>query len=283
MIAFLGLGLLGSNFVRALVKRGETVHVWNRTAEKARALEADGAVAFDDPAAAVRGATHVHLCLSDDRAVDDVLARAAEGLADGAVLVDHTTTSAAGAAERARQWAERGHPYLHAPVFMGPQNALDATGFMLASGDEGLFEQLRPRLEPMTGRLVYLGAAPDRAAGLKLIGNLFLVALTAGLSDAFALARALGIPETAVTGLFDVFNPGTMVPGRAQRLLERDYDHPSWNLAMARKDTRLMIEGAEGAGVDLTIMPAIAQAMDRYLDQGHADDDWSVITKDALG
>ena len=52
MIAFFGMGLLGSNFVRALRKRGEDVHVWNRSADKARALESVGAKAFDDPAAA---------------------------------------------------------------------------------------------------------------------------------------------------------------------------------------------------------------------------------------
>jgi len=51
MIAFYGMGLLGSNFVRALRRRGETVRVWNRSAEKARALAAEGAVPFDDPAA----------------------------------------------------------------------------------------------------------------------------------------------------------------------------------------------------------------------------------------
>lgn len=37
MIAFLGAGLLGTGFVRNLQRLGETVNVWNRTPEKARA------------------------------------------------------------------------------------------------------------------------------------------------------------------------------------------------------------------------------------------------------
>src|SRR5947209_2211666 len=98
MIAFFGTGLLGANFVRALLSRGEHVNVWNRTAEKARALEADGAKAFVDPAEAVRGATELHLSLSDDGAVDEVLERARPGFAKGIVIVDHTTTSATGTA-----------------------------------------------------------------------------------------------------------------------------------------------------------------------------------------
>ncbi len=163
MIAFFGMGLLGSNFVRAYRKRGEDVHVWNRSAEKARALSAEGARAFAEPAAAAEGATRVHLTLSDDTAVDEVLERARPGFAPGVVIVDHTTTSPTGTRARAERWKERGIEFQHAPVFMGPQNALEGSGIMLASGDPARVERLRPALEKMTGRLLYLGPEAERA------------------------------------------------------------------------------------------------------------------------
>ena len=53
MKAFLGMGLLGSNFVQAMIKRGENVQVWNRTASKAQELEKLGAKAFTQVADAV--------------------------------------------------------------------------------------------------------------------------------------------------------------------------------------------------------------------------------------
>src|SRR4051794_19727746 len=162
------MGLLGSNFVRAYRRRGEDVHVWNRTPAKARALEADGAVAFADPAEAARGAARIHLTLSDDAAVDEVLERARPGFAPGVVIVDHTTTSATGTRARAERWGERGVAFQHAPVFMGPQNALESTGLMLASGPPARVEQLRADLEKMTGKLVYFGPEPERAASFKL-------------------------------------------------------------------------------------------------------------------
>ena len=59
MIAFYGMGLLGSSFVRAALRRGVEVQVWNRTASKAEALVAAGARAFADPAEAARGAERV--------------------------------------------------------------------------------------------------------------------------------------------------------------------------------------------------------------------------------
>jgi len=282
MIAWLGTGLLGSNFVRALRRHGEEVHVWNRTPEKARALEAHGAKVFDDPAAAVRGAARVHLALSDDAAVDDVLERASAGFAPGVILVDHTTTSPAGTATRAKRWDDQGIAFQHAPVFMAPSNALDATGIMLASGDRARFDALSPELARMTGKLAFLGLEPDRAAKFKLFGNLLLMHMTSGIIEVLKLAKATGIPASEVAPLFEMFNPGAMVGARFKRILEADYAHPSWELSMARKDARLMLEAAEAGNLPLAVLPALAEEMDRWIQQGHAHDDWTVIARDAL-
>jgi 3-hydroxyisobutyrate dehydrogenase len=279
MIAFFGMGLLGSGFVRALRRRGEDVHVWNRTGAKAKALEEVGARAFASPADAARGATHVHLSLSDDAAVDDVLDRAQPGFEPGVVLVDHTTTSASGAAARSARWQERGVAFVHAPVFMGPQNALESTGVMLASGDSTLVQAVRPRLEKMTGKLVYLGPRPETAASFKLLGNLFLMFLTTGLADLLALAKALDVPPAEAATLFDHFNPGTSVAARMKRMTDANFSEPSWELSMARKDAGLMLDEAARAGVPLAVLPAIAARMDAVIAEGHGGDDWTVLGK----
>jgi len=282
MIAWIGTGLLGTNFVRALRARGEQVQVWNRSPDRARALEADGATVFTDPVQAVRGAVRVHVALSDDAAVDDVLERCRPGLGPDAIIVDHTTTSPTGTAARVARWTARGVAFQHAPVFMGPQNALERTGFMLASGDRARFDALAPELAKMTGKLVYVGPQPERAAGMKLLGNLFLVSMIAGATDMLSLAKAMHIPAADAASLFDWFNPGAMLPARLQRMLEADFEHPSWNLAMARKDARLMIEEAERGGAPLTVIPAAAAEMDRWIAMGHGQDDWTVIAADTL-
>src|SRR6185369_7851588 len=237
---------------------------------------------FADPAEAARGATRIHLTLSDDAAVDEVLERARPGYAPGVVIVDHTTTSPTGTRARAERWSSQGIEFQHAPVFMGPQNALEGTGLMLASGDAERVERLRPALEPMTGKLVYLGPEPDRAASYKLFGNLFLMFMTAGVAEVLTLAKALGVkPEEAAT-LFDAFNPATTLGARVKRMLSADFEHASWELGMARKDARLMLEEGERHGVPLPMLPAIAATMDRFLARGHGHDDWTVIAKDAL-
>ncbi|MBI2388338.1 MAG: NAD(P)-dependent oxidoreductase [Deltaproteobacteria bacterium] len=282
MIAFLGTGLLGANFVRALRRRGEAVQVWNRTPAKAQALEAEGARAFVDPAAAVGGATRIHLALSDDAAVDEVLERASAGMTRGALIVDHTTTSASAVGERRARWRERGMTFVHAPVFMGPSNALAGTGLMLVSGDPADVARVRPLLEPMTGKVVDLGPRVDAAAAFKLFGNAFLMFITTGLADMFALAKALRVAPAEAATLFDHFNPGSTVGARAKRMLDGDFATPSWELSMARKDARLMLEAASRAGVDLAVLPAIAARMDAVIAEGHGGDDWTVLGKDSV-
>ena len=283
MIAFLGMGLLGSNFTRALRRRGEAVRIWNRSAARAKAVAAEtGAVAVEEAAEAVRGADRVHLVVADDAAVDDVLERARPGLAAGTPIVDHTTTTPGGAAERVRRWGERGHPFQHAPVFMGPMQALEAQGVMLASGDKALFDQLEPDLAKMTGKLTWVGPEPGKAAAYKLMGNQFLIAITAGLADTFALAKAMGLGPADVEALFGTFNPGPSIPVRLKRIQSGDYSKPSWSLAMARKDARLMLEASQQGGVPLMALPSIAAAMDRWLAAGHGGDDWTVIGRDGV-
>src|SRR6478609_5586377 len=194
MKAFLGMGLLGSNFVKALLKKGEQVQVWNRTTSKAKELEQFGAKSFEQINDAVKGADRIHLALKDDASVNDVLQAAAAGLSTGAVIIDHTTTSKEGAIQRTKQWRENGFFYQHAPVFMGPVNALEGTGFMMVSGNEALIAKLQPELSNMTGKLLHFGPEVGKAAAMKLVGNTFLICFVAGKRDTLSVAKTLNVP-----------------------------------------------------------------------------------------
>jgi len=277
MKAFLGMGLLGSNFVKAMLKKGEQVNVWNRTTSKAKALEADGAHAFEDVKAAVKDADVIYLTVKDDASVNEVLAAAEAALKPGVTIIDHTTTSVEGAVERTRTWKEKGFTYLHAPVFMGPKNALESTGFMLVSGDQQVISKWQDQLSSMTGKLLNFGPTEGKAAGMKLIGNLFLISLTAGLSDVLKLAKSVDINGDEINNLFTQWNPGAMVQQRLKTILAGDFSHPSWELNMARKDAGLMIKEAENANEELTVIPAVAALMDEYIKKGHGNDDWMII------
>ena len=103
---------------------------------------------------AVKNADIIHLTLKDDDSVNEVLRNAQPVLKPGATIIDHTTTSVSGAIERTNAWKDLGFTYQHAPVFMGPVNALESSGFMLISGDQKVAAQLENQLAAMTGKLI---------------------------------------------------------------------------------------------------------------------------------
>ena len=282
MKAFLGMGLLGSHFVRAMIKRGDEIQVWNRTTFKATELEKYGAKAFSNVEDAVKGAEFIHVTLKDDASVNEVLNAASNGFSKGAIIIDHTTTTKEGAIQRTREWRERGFFYQHAPVFMGPANALEGSGFMLVSGDQEHIRKLEPMLSNMTGTLLHFGEEPGRAAAMKLVGNTFLVCFTTGIKDTLSLGKALDVPLHDITKLFDSWNPGAQMPARLKRMTDGDYTKASWELAMARKDTGLFLEAAKKAGIELSLIPGAAALMDQWIEKGYGHNDWTVIANDVI-
>jgi len=279
MRAFLGIGLLGDGFTQALIKKGEKVQVWNRTASKAKELEQYGAVAFEDIKDAVKGADLIHIAVKDDASVDEVLAMAEPALKPGVVIADHTTTTVEGARKRTAEWKKKGFNYQHAPVFMGPKNALESTGYMMVSGDQELIKKIEPQLAMMTGKVLNFGDVVGKAAAIKLTGNLFLEGLNGTLADTIAFSNAMGISSGELSGLFSQWNPGVSVGGRLKKMTGDDFSNPSWKLHMARKDAGLFLKEAEGKGLKLNVIPGVAALMDRWIEKGHAEEDWSIIGK----
>ena len=278
-IAFLGTGLLGSAFAEAAAKRGDTVSAWNRSPDKAQALVQFGIKAAATPAEAVHGASRVHLVLRDDAVVEAVIAAARPGLAADAIVIDHSTTLPKLTAERAEKLRAQGVNYLHCPVFMGPPAARSAQGSMMVAGPQALFESVRADLSKMTGRLEYLGERPDLGAVNKLFGNAMLIGAWAALADVLTLARASGVnPEDAIKllGLLDL---NTVVSTRGAKMAQGNFA-ANFELAMARKDVRLMLETT--GDLPMAVLPSIAARMDQLIDAGHGQQDAGVMAIDAV-
>jgi 3-hydroxyisobutyrate dehydrogenase len=267
-IGFLGAGLMGSGFIRRMLKNRYEVRVWNRSPKKAKALEAQGAVACREAASAVAGVDRIHVMLSDDAAVDHVLESIRDGIPAGIWIIDHTTTAPSPTAERAARWAGRGRVYLHAPVFMSPKNAEEGIGFMLVSGDPGQIASVMPELEKMASEVICLGGRPGLAAAYKLFGNLMLIGIQGVIADVVRLAHAVGVEASDAVALFAKFNPGENLPARAAKIAGGPYEPAAFAVSMARKDVRLMIEEAERHGVGLAVMPLVAALYDQAITRG---------------
>lgn len=278
-VAFIGTGLLGSGMVEGMLRRGDSVTVWNRTEVKARALEPLGAKVAATPEDAVAAADHVHMTLPDDAVVDEIVARVAPRLRAGAVVIDHSTTSPRGTKARVARLAREGVPFLHAPVFMSPPMARDSIGVLLVSGPQALFESVRGELQKMTSEVWYVGEQGDLAASQKIFGNSMLFVITAGIADVFAMAKGLGIPPADALKVFSKFPVGGVIQSRGEKMARGDFNG-TFELTMARKDIRLMLEAGEGQ--PMAVLPVIAKRMDDAIASGHGADDLAAIAAEVL-
>ncbi len=257
--------MLGSAMIRAMLRRGVAVRAWSRSRHKAEALETDGARAFADPVEAASGAHRVHLCLSDDASVDAVLDAALPGIASESPIVDHTTVTPQGVAERNRRLGDAGYSFLHAPVFMGPPMALQATGVMMVSGDAALVERVRGALEAMCSELRYLGERPDAAAIYKLMGNAMILTVVGGVNDVLRIGEEQGLSREQIYALFDFYDPCGQIKGRGKRMAGEDYA-PVWSVDMAHKDAILMQAAAHHER--LPVVDAIEALLRSVSDRG---------------
>lgn len=278
-VAFLGTGLLGSAMVENMLRRGDAVTVWNRTEAKARALQNLGASVAASPAAAVSGATRVHMTFSDDAVVDRVIGEFQSVLPNGCVVIDHTTTAPRGTIARYAQMQKAAIKFLHAPVFMSPQMARDAVGMLMCSGPQSIYDEVRDALQKMTGEAWYLGDDPGRAAAYKLFGNSMLFVITAGVTDVFAMARGLGIAPGDALQVFNKFQPGGFIKARGEKMARGDFS-ASFELTMARKDIRLMLEAADRQPT--VVLDSVARRMDDAIAKGHGADDLGAIAAEVV-
>jgi len=217
--------------------------------------------------------------LKDDGVVEEVIANARIGLSPETILIDHTTTLPTQTAERARRLNADGLKYLHCPVFMGPAAARNAQGSMMVAGPSALFEDVKAALAKMTGRLEYMGERPDIAAVNKLFGNAMIIGITAVTADILTMAQASGVAAEDAIKLLGLLDLNAMVAGRGGNMAKGNFA-ASFELAMARKDVRLMLETAGDR--PMAALPAVAARMDRLIALGLGANDASVMAIDAV-
>ena len=186
-IAFLGTGIMGAPMARNLLKAGFRVRVWNRTADKARVLAAEGADLAETPADAVLEAAFVITMLIDGAAVLAVMGQAAESVPDGAVWLQ---TSMVGAdVERLTEFAaSHGITFVNCPVIGTRETAKHGRLVVLASGPGDVLDRAQPILDAIGFKTVRLEPGVGGARRIGLVAT----AWTVGVAESFRaqLSRA---------------------------------------------------------------------------------------------
>ena len=195
VIGFIGLGLMGSNMVENLQKKGFEPMVMDLNKEAVAAVVARGATEAGSARELAAACDIVMLCLTTSVVVeklvyaeDGILA----GIKEGAVVIDFGTSIPASTRKIGADLAAKGAGMIDAALGRTPAHAKDGLLNIMVGGDKATFDKVQPVLAMQGENIFYLGAL---GAGhtTKLINNFIGMTTVTAMSQAFAVADRAGI------------------------------------------------------------------------------------------
>src|SRR5436853_6194918 len=271
--AFLGLGIMGRPMAANLVKAGHEVTVWNRTPGK----DVPGAKTAASPAEAVKGKEAVWMCVSDTKAVEQVLFGpngAAQALEKGTVVADSSTISPSASVQFATRLRAQGCDLLDTPVTGSKIAAEGGTLIFIVGGPEASIARVQPLFDAMGKKIIHMG---DNGKGLsaKLAQNLQIAFIFEGLAEGLTLATKMGVkPEKLIELIQASMIRSGVADYKAPFILKKDYS-PNFPLRLMHKDMHLMMDAARENGVQLPGLEKIDEVYEAASKAGYDDLDYA--------
>ena len=261
-VAFLGLGVMGFPMAGHLAAKGHDVTVYNRTAAKAESWTGrHGGKSAATPAAAAGGADFVFSCVGND---DDLRAvilgpdGALAGMGEGAVLVDHTTTSAIVAREVEAAAKDAGVGFLDAPVSGGQAGAENGVLTIMVGGGDASFARAEPVMGAYGRTIVHMGAAGNGQL-TKMVNQICIAGIVQGLSEGLNFAVRAGLDaERAVEVISGGAAQSWQMENRAATMLAGKYDY-GFAVDWMRKDLGIALEEGDRNGARLPLTALVDQ------------------------
>lgn len=279
-LGYIGIGLMGRPMTLRLLAAGHEVAVWNRSRDKLAPVVEKGAKAVDSPAAVARAADIIMMCVTDQKAAEEVLFGAdgvVEGGAKGKLVVDFSSIAPDSARAFAQRLSGKGMGLVDAPVSGGVPGAEKGTLAIMAGGRAEDIERARPIVMLMAQRFTRMG---DSGAGqaTKLCNQVIVGSLLPVIAEAIRLAEAAGVdakmlPEALKGGFADSLPLQIF----GARMAARNFEPPLGSNATMLKDLENAATVARQFGVPLPMARTAAELYRLLEAQGKADRDPAVL------
>jgi 3-hydroxyisobutyrate dehydrogenase-like beta-hydroxyacid dehydrogenase len=278
---FVGLGLMGGPMASNLVRRGFSVTVWNRTREKTQRLAEAGATVASSPRELANASRVVVTMVSDDAALERVLFGEdglMEGLTEGSVVVDMSTTTVQGMTDMQKRLEEQGAHLVDSPVFGSTEPATTGDLWAVVGADADDLERVRPQLDAMCGTVFHMGAV-GMGSLMKVSGNLIVTGMLSLLAESLTMARGGGLqPEQVLEVLAVIDFASPLYDNKGAQVVADDYA-PRFPLKHALKDVNLALLVGESLGLDLAAVSGVQRDFAAAAEAGYAEEDCMAVIK----
>ena len=258
-IGFIGLGVMGHPMAGHLAKAGHAVQVFNRSAGKAKAWSVEHVgTAHDTAVQAAEGCDIVVLCVGNDDDVRGLVADILPVMAKGAIIVDHTTTSAKLAKAMALQAAALGRSFLDAPVSGGQAGAVNGALTIMIGGDQAAYDRAVPVLSAYAKAIRHMGEAGSGQLA-KMVNQICIAGVVQGLAEAVHFAKNAGLDTDAVlAAISQGAAQSWQMDNRWKTMVQGEFEF-GFAVDWMRKDLGLVLDEARANGSQLALTALVDQ------------------------
>ena len=272
-IAYLGMGTMGSGMAANLKKAGHDVSAWNRTPKTSPVLQEADLRVTTDLATALEGAEVVMYCLSDDKAVDDLVFGShnlLELVPNGAVVIDLSTIDPETSAKERQAFEAQGHSFLDAPVFGTKGEAEGAGLWIVVGGPRDVFDSVLPLFQAISETVHYMGEG-GKGTAMKLVGNLLVASQLQALGEALTLAKKAGLNLADVQEVLDVADFRTPIYYGVGRGAQAGDYTVNFALKLMLKDAKLIQDFAGRLGSPVPTAATAQKYIEESMKDGHGE------------
>ena len=283
-IGIAGTGRMGAAIAGRLMGCGHELIVWNRTAEKTRALAAAGAKVAATPAQLAAEADIIITILTDVDAIRSAYL-GTDGLLSGNVagrlFIEMSTVRPENQRSLALEIGKKGAAMVECPVggTVGPAKDGKLLGFI--GGESGDVACAKPILDQLCRRAEHVGPI-GAGASMKLAVNLPLLVYWQALGEALSLCKSLELDPARLMDLFADSSGGPNVlkvrgSALAAALGGKEISPVTFNVDLIRKDLTTMIDEARALGRTLPVTERALECFDAAARQGFGEDDGAML------
>jgi 3-hydroxyisobutyrate dehydrogenase-like beta-hydroxyacid dehydrogenase len=260
-IGFIGLGHMGSHMVPRLIQAGYPLTVYDRTREKAQAIQ--GATVAGTPREAAANSEVVISIVTDDAALDEVMLGpdgVLAGMHAGSTIIDMSTVSPRASRHLFQQARANGVAMLDAAVSGSVPQVEQGSLVIFVGGEQETYERCQPILDILGQNSFYMGPS-GMGTTMKLVVNTLLGLGMQALAEAIALGEKAGLSKDV---LLDVLaQTAVLTAGQKAKLdnVRRGQYPTTFALSLQHKDLYLILDEAYEVSVS---MPATAVALQMY-------------------
>ena len=279
-IGFIGIGVMGSRMVKRLLDHGYQVHIYNRSREKAKALEEQGAKWSETVSTLASVSDIICTCLSMPEDVLNVYLGDSGIIANArpdTICIDLTSVGADTSKTIFGQAIEKGISYLDSPVSGGPEGAEMGTLTIMVGGEKLAFEKVLPVLHVLGKTIEYLGASGSGSIA-KLINQYLVAVHSLAASEAMVTGAAYGLDSEQLYNILKVSYGNSRILERhmEQYVFDRQFQ-PGGAVKYVHKDVRLANQLLQEAGIKQFTGQMAEEAFRNASEQGLSNLDMSAV------